>query len=75
MGERGVKLESRADPVPGRDEAVIDVSLAGICATDLEIARGYMGFRGVLGHEILGRAVSGPMAGARVVAEIKSSDS
>jgi threonine dehydrogenase-like Zn-dependent dehydrogenase len=70
MGEHGVRLESRADPVPGRNDSVIEVSLAGICATDLEIARGYMGYRGVLGHEILGRAIDGPLAGARVVAEI-----
>jgi alcohol dehydrogenase len=26
----------------------------GICATDLEICRGYMNFRGVLGHEFVG---------------------
>jgi alcohol dehydrogenase len=34
--------------------ALIRVSLAGICKTDLEILKGYMGFRGVLGHEFLG---------------------
>jgi len=26
------------------------VRRAGVCATDLEIVKGYMGFRGVLGH-------------------------
>lgn len=30
------------------------VRLAGVCATDLEICRGYMGFTGVLGHEFVG---------------------
>lgn len=26
----------------------------GVCATDLELCRGYMGFKGVLGHEFVG---------------------
>jgi len=37
-------------PQPGPGEALVRVRLAGICNTDLEILRGYMGFRGVLGH-------------------------
>jgi len=32
-------------------ESLVRVRLAGICATDLELARGYMGFSGVVGHE------------------------
>jgi threonine dehydrogenase-like Zn-dependent dehydrogenase len=43
-----------AVPEPGPDEALIRVSMAGICNTDLEIAKGYMGFSGVLGHELCG---------------------
>jgi alcohol dehydrogenase len=35
-------------------EALVRVKLAGICNTDLEITRGYMGFHGVLGHEFVG---------------------
>src|SRR6266567_223970 len=35
-------------------EALIRVTHAGICNTDLEIVRGYMGFQGVLGHEFVG---------------------
>ncbi|MBV9688416.1 MAG: alcohol dehydrogenase catalytic domain-containing protein [Ktedonobacteraceae bacterium] len=35
-------------------EALIRVLQVGICNTDLEIVRGYMGFRGVLGHEFVG---------------------
>lgn len=34
--------------------AILRVSVAGICRTDLEIMKGYMGFRGVLGHEFVG---------------------
>ena len=46
---------------------------AGICATDLQLIRGYKGFRGVLGHEFVGIAESGPFEGQRVVAEINCS--
>ena len=43
-------------PVPeiGGDEALIRLSLAGICATDLELVKGYAGFTGILGHEFVG---------------------
>lgn len=41
-------------PTPTAGEALIRVSLVGICNTDLEIVRGYMGFHGVLGHEFVG---------------------
>jgi threonine dehydrogenase-like Zn-dependent dehydrogenase len=62
------------EPTPGPDEALVRVRLAGICRTDLEICRGYMGFRGTPGHEWVGEVVSAParpaLAGARVVGEI-----
>lgn len=59
-------------PAPAPGEALVRVRLAGICSTDLELARGYMGFRGVPGHEFVGEVVSGPeeLRGRRVVAEI-----
>lgn len=41
-----------------------------MCETDLQLIKGYMGFRGVLGHEFVGVAESGKMAGRRVVGEI-----
>lgn len=40
------------DPPPG--EALIRVTRGGICNTDVEILKGYFGFRGVLGHEFAG---------------------
>jgi threonine dehydrogenase-like Zn-dependent dehydrogenase len=49
------------------------VRLAGICSTDLEIARGYMRFRGVPGHEFVGtvaEAETRRLVGRRVVGEI-----
>ena len=54
-------------------EVKVEVLCAGICETDLQLMRGYMGFRGVLGHEFVGVALTGPLAGRRVVGEINCS--
>jgi len=35
-------------------EVLVRVTLSGICNTDLEIARGYAGFEGTIGHEFVG---------------------
>lgn len=54
-------------------EALVQVRLAGICNTDLEIIRGYMGFEGVLGHEFVGvveHCEDARLIGQRVVGEI-----
>ena len=61
------------DPEPAPGEALVRVHLAGICRTDLEITRGYLGFRGTPGHEWVGHVVAAEEAdlvGARVVGEI-----
>jgi threonine dehydrogenase-like Zn-dependent dehydrogenase len=52
--------------------ALIRVRLAGICSTDLQIFQGYMNFRGVPGHELVGEVCEGPsdLVGTRVVSEI-----
>ncbi len=62
----------RPEPEADARTAVVRVVLAGVCNTDLEIARGYLGFRGVPGHEFVGVVEEGPGAwrGRRVVAEI-----
>jgi threonine dehydrogenase-like Zn-dependent dehydrogenase len=36
------------------DEVLVRVTLSGICNTDLEIAKGYAGFEGTIGHEFVG---------------------
>jgi threonine dehydrogenase-like Zn-dependent dehydrogenase len=51
----------------------VRVLRAGICETDLQLVRGYKGFRGVLGHEFVGVAMSGAFEGQRVVSEINCS--
>lgn len=56
-------------------EALIRPHLAGICNTDVEITRGYMGFRGVLGHEFVGTVEACEdvaWVGRRVVGEINA---
>ena len=50
------------------------VLLSGICNTDLEIARGYAGFKGTIGHEFVGvvEEAESPLVGYRVVGEINA---
>lgn len=62
-------------PTPKKGEALVRVTLAGICNTDYEITKGYMGYNGILGHEAVGvvEDVNGDdksLIGKRVVAEI-----
>jgi len=60
-------------PNPRIDEALVRVSLAGICGTDLEILQGYMSYEGVLGHEFVGivkESKNKELIGKRVVGEI-----
>ena len=41
-------------PKPKKDEALIRVLISGICNTDYEITKGYMGYKGIIGHEFIG---------------------
>ena len=53
---RQVQLDAnRPQPQPAPGEALIRPRRMGICATDLEICKGYMDFEGVLGHEFVGQ--------------------
>ncbi|SFI35592.1 MDR/zinc-dependent alcohol dehydrogenase-like family protein [Planctomicrobium piriforme] len=65
-------LEFRGDCIPATlpGQVPIRVLTAGICETDLQLFRGYMGFRGVLGHEFVGVAEAGKFVGQRVAGEI-----
>jgi threonine dehydrogenase-like Zn-dependent dehydrogenase len=66
------RVAEAAEPRACDDSVLVRVSLAGVCSTDLEIVKGYMQFRGILGHEFVGRVESGPpeWLGQRVVGEI-----
>lgn len=62
-------------PVPRlkKGEALVRVTKAGICNTDLEITKGYMEFQGVLGHEFVGvveKSEERELIGKRVTGEI-----
>src|SRR5947209_15732485 len=81
--ETGLVLDNHyPQPELMNGEALIRVLLAGICNTDLEITRGYLGFRGVLGHEFVGivediygdvaQQQYGHLKGKRVVGEINA---
>jgi len=61
-------------PVPPPGEALVRLRLAGVCATDLELVKGYYPFTGIPGHEFVGEVVSGDaLVGRRVVGEINAS--
>ncbi len=71
----GNALEYRDLPTPRRKagESLIRVEYAGICNTDMEIIKGYMGFQGVLGHEFVGAVEESDnkeLTGKRVTGEI-----
>lgn len=69
---REARIQERPPPPADDETALVRVRLAGVCNTDLEIVRGYMGHRGVLGHEFVGVVEVGPEPwhGERVVGEI-----
>jgi len=68
----GREIELRTDlpePAGAPGETVLTVRMAGICDTDLQLACGYMGYQGVLGHEFVGVDAKG----RRFTAEINAS--
>lgn len=82
-GEAGLALNRDYPmPTPVEGEALVRVVLTGICNTDLELIQGYMGFRGVPGHEFVGVVEEiygtaaqeryGYLKGQRVVGEINA---
>lgn len=71
--DEDLRLEDVPVPEPPAGEALVRVLVAGICNTDLELRKGYMGFRGTPGHEFVGVVESCSHAewiGKRVVGEI-----
>ncbi len=72
--DQSLKYDTRRpEPAATDGDTLLRVRQAGICSTDLEITRGYLNFRGVIGHEFVGEVVSSPnkdLVGRRVVGEI-----
>ena len=71
VNNQQLTVEEAAKP-NNPDEVLVRVLLSGICNTDLEIARGYAGFKGTIGHEFVGVVEAGELAGRRVVGEINA---
>lgn len=68
-----ISIRNRRLPKVPDGFALIRLIYGGICNTDLELQRGYYGFRGTPGHEFVGEVVecSNPeFRGRRVVGEI-----
>lgn len=70
LDQTGLHVTDRPAPSPRPGEVRVRVLKAGLCETDLQLVRGYMGFQGILGHEFVGIAESGALSGQRVVGEI-----
>jgi len=72
--DNGLSLQPRLpEPAESLGDSLIRVRQAGVCSTDLEITRGYMSYKGVLGHEFVGEVTDSPdrnLVGKRVVGEI-----
>lgn len=69
-----LQLAEVATPHRG-GEALVRVTLAGVCNTDLEIVRGYADYNGTLGHEFVGVVEDSPdpaQIGQRIVGEINA---
>lgn len=60
-------------PRPAPGEALVRVDLAGVCATDLELLRGYSAFEGVPGHEFVGTIAAAPDAPERTGEQVVGS--
>ena len=61
------------NPIPKAGEALIKTKMVGICNTDYEITLGYMGYKGVIGHEFVGvveNCDDKSLIGKRVVGDI-----
>jgi len=73
--DRSLSIRNLARPRPKNDEVLIRVVYSAICNTDIEIIKGYMGFKGILGHEFVGEVVSAKsrLKGKMVVGEINCS--
>src|SRR5271166_2919651 len=68
-----VSVRKQARPRRPEGFATIRLIYGGICNTDLELQRGYYGFRGTPGHEFVGEVVDADAPdwiGQRVVGEI-----
>lgn len=70
-----LRMTSASAPEVTKGESLVAVRVVGVCDTDLELARGYMGFSGIPGHEFVGEVIesdSEELIGRRVVGDINA---
>jgi threonine dehydrogenase-like Zn-dependent dehydrogenase len=75
LGDGAPQVRDVPRPARGPGEALVRVRVSGVCDTDLQLAKGYLGFRGVPGHEVVGDVLESDTAawrGKRVVADINA---
>jgi threonine dehydrogenase-like Zn-dependent dehydrogenase len=73
LEDGAVSLRKRVAPRRAQGFAAIRLLYGGVCNTDLELQRGYYGFRGTPGHEFVGEVVEADdraLVGRRVAGEI-----
>lgn len=73
LGDGTISVQHSRAPLRPEGYACIRLLYGGICNTDLELQRGYYGFRGTPGHEFVGEVVECDrpgLRGQRVVGEI-----
>lgn len=74
LSDDGARLRRDYEtPTRPAGHALIRLRMGGVCSTDLELIKGYYGFRGVLGHEFVGEVEAADDAawiGKRVVGTI-----
>jgi alcohol dehydrogenase len=73
LENRRVQVRQTRRPRRTKGFALIRLLVGGICNTDLELRRGYYGFRGTPGHEFVGEVVDADdpqLLARRVVGEI-----
>ncbi len=77
LEQRSIRVTNRPPPRLAASEALVRVRLAGICATDLQLIKGYYPFAGIPGHEFVGEIATCKAApqrvGQRVVGEVNVS--
>ncbi len=68
-GKLGMEIRDEPMPSPGENQSLIQVDAAGICGSDMHAYHGLDPRRVppmILGHEIAGKVLEGPMKGKRV---------
>ncbi|HQH13570.1 MAG TPA: alcohol dehydrogenase catalytic domain-containing protein, partial [Candidatus Sumerlaeota bacterium] len=74
FGDSGLSMIKKPIPKINQREVLVKVKMVGICNTDIELIKGYYGFKGVAGHEFVGIIEQSPqkpeIIGKRIVGDI-----